>query len=74
MANCLFAKQIKAVTGELTGKYLHPVITNYKATIAVRVIKSSPPLHYLEAEISQDGAIIAMARKTNLENEDKPVV
>jgi len=62
MTNCLFARKIKAVTGELTVKYLHPVVTNCEATIAARVIKSSRRLHYLEAEISQNNIILARAR------------
>ena len=62
MTNCLFAKQIRAVTGELTVRYRHPVRTNCQATIVARVVKSSPPLHYLEAELSQGGVISARGR------------
>lgn len=61
MTNCMFAKNKKAVTGMLSVRYLHPVSINHMAVISARVTKSSPPLYYLEAEISQDGKILAKA-------------
>jgi len=61
MTNCMFAKNKKAVTGMLSVRYLHPVSVNHMADISARLVKSSPPLYFLEAEISQDGKILARA-------------
>lgn len=61
MTNCMFAKNKKAVTGLLSVRYLHPVSINHMAEISARLVKSSPPLYYLEAEISQDGRVLAKA-------------
>jgi acyl-coenzyme A thioesterase PaaI-like protein len=61
MTNCLFAKNKKAVTGMLSVRYLHPVSINRMADISARLVKSAPPLYYLEAQISQDGVMLAKA-------------
>jgi acyl-coenzyme A thioesterase PaaI-like protein len=61
MTNCLFAKNKKGVTGMLSIRYLQPVVVNRMADISARLVKSAPPLHYLEAEISQDGRTLARA-------------
>jgi len=61
MTNCMFARNRKAVTGMLSVRYLHPVSVNCAAEISARLVKSSPPLYYLEAEISQDGKVLARA-------------
>lgn len=45
----------------LSVRYLHPVSVNNMADISARLVKSSPPLYYLEAEISQDGRVLAKA-------------
>ncbi len=45
----------------LSIKYLHPVSINHMAEISARLTKSSPPLYYLEAELSQNGRILAKA-------------
>jgi len=62
MTNCLFAKQIKAVTGELTVRFRHPVCTDCPATVVARIVKSAVPIYYLEAAISQQGKVCAKAR------------
>jgi acyl-coenzyme A thioesterase PaaI-like protein len=61
MTNCMFARNKKAVTGMLTVRYKHPVCVNRTAEVSARLVKSSPPLYYLEAEISQDGKVLARA-------------
>ena len=61
MTNCMFARNIKAVTGMLTVRYRHPVSINRTAEISAKLIRSSPPLYYLEAELSQDRKILVKA-------------
>jgi acyl-coenzyme A thioesterase PaaI-like protein len=61
MTNCLFARKKKAVTGMLSVRYLQPVVVNRMADISARLVKSAPPLYYLEAEILQDGEMMAKA-------------
>lgn len=61
MTNCMFAKNKKTVTGMLTVRYKHPVAINRTAEISARLAKSVPPLYYLEAELSQDGKVLARA-------------
>jgi hypothetical protein len=57
----MFAKNKRAVTGMLSVRYLHPVSVNQMADISARLAKSSPPLYYLEAELSQNGKVLARA-------------
>ena len=61
MTNCMFALNKKAVTGMLSVRYRHPVTVNRRADISARLVKSSPPLYYLEAALSQDGKILVKA-------------
>jgi acyl-CoA thioesterase FadM len=71
MTNCLFAKNKKAVTGKLSVRYLHPVSINQMADISARLVKSSPPLYSLEAEISQDGKILVKATGKFMDSSQK---
>lgn len=45
----------------LTVRYRNPVSINRIAEISARLVKSSPPLYYLEAELSQDDKILVKA-------------
>ena len=45
----------------LSVRYLHPVSINHMAIISARLVKSAPPLYYLEAEMSQDGKTLVKA-------------
>jgi hypothetical protein len=62
----------KAVTGMLTVRYRHPVSINRTAEISARLVKSSPPLYYLEAELSQDGRILVKATGKFMDRAGKP--
>lgn len=57
MVNCLFAHGQTAVTAELTIRYRHPVVSNREAEIRAWIVRSSPPLHILAAEITQEGQV-----------------
>ncbi len=62
MTNCLFAHDIRAVTAELTIRYILPVAISRSAKITASIKKIRPPLYCLEAEIIQDGEIKAKAK------------
>lgn len=61
MTNCMFAQGKAVLSGELTVRYLHPVAVDREATIKAWVKMSYPPMHVLEAELSQDSKILARA-------------
>ena len=71
MTNCMFARNKKAVTGMLSVRYKHPVSVNMMADISARLVKSTPPLYYLEAEISQEGKVLARATGKFMEKRGK---
>lgn len=71
MTNCMFARNKKAVTGMLSVRYLHPVSVNLMADISARLVKSAPPLYYLEAELSQEGKVLARATGKFMEKRGK---
>jgi len=61
MANCLFARSIVAVTARLIVRFLLPVAVEKPATVRAWVRELEPPLYVLEAELQQDGRILARA-------------
>ena len=61
MTNCLFAHGHTALTAELNVRYRHPVLTNRKVTIRARIEKSVSSLHLLEAQVLQEGRVMATA-------------
>jgi acyl-coenzyme A thioesterase PaaI-like protein len=62
MTNCLFAHDVVAVTAELTIRYLQPVHTQEMVSVRAWIVKSSPHLHLLAAELSQRGQVRATAK------------
>jgi acyl-coenzyme A thioesterase PaaI-like protein len=61
MTNCLFAHGRAALTGELNVRFLKPIIVSRPAIVSARLAKSLPPLFYMEADIRQNGHIMAKA-------------
>jgi acyl-coenzyme A thioesterase PaaI-like protein len=61
MTNCLFAHGRVAVTGELSVRFRHPVVTNRPATVRAWIEDSFPILHLMAAELRQDGQVMARA-------------
>jgi acyl-coenzyme A thioesterase PaaI-like protein len=61
MTNCLFARGVKAMTGNLSVRFLSPVRTNCTAIVRARVTKSRPPLYVLGAELIQNDCVAARA-------------
>jgi acyl-coenzyme A thioesterase PaaI-like protein len=61
MTNCLFAQGRTALTGELCVRFHHPVATERTVSVRARIEHSGHQLHYLAAELRQDGAVMATA-------------
>ena len=62
MGNCMFAHGLATVTVEMTIRFRHPVLTGQTAVASARITQSSPPLYLLEAEIIQNGKVMATAK------------
>lgn len=61
MTNCLFAAGVAAVTAEMTVRYVGYTTTVKPLRLTARRTKSRPPLHLIEAEVWQGGAMVARA-------------
>jgi acyl-coenzyme A thioesterase PaaI-like protein len=61
MSNCMFARKIDAVTAEMTVRYSQPVRIHGTAVVRARIDKSTSRLHFLSAEILQNGVVAAAA-------------
>jgi len=61
MTNCLFAHGKRALTGELTVRYLHPVVTNRPIDIVARIVRARRRLYLTEGTLSQDGRTVVLA-------------
>ena len=62
MVHALFARGIVARTGELTVRYRQSVRLGAQVRVVGRHRQAAHPLHYLEAEIWQGGALCARAQ------------
>jgi uncharacterized protein (TIGR00369 family) len=60
--NCLFAHGHAALTAELIVRYREPVATGRPAVVRARLVESTRHLHYLQAELEQDGRVKATAK------------
>jgi acyl-coenzyme A thioesterase PaaI-like protein len=61
MTHCLFHQGIKALTGDLHVRYLHPIPCDAALEIQARVEYSRPPLYRLKAELLKAGQVMAWA-------------
>ena len=61
MTHCLFLRRISAVTGKLRLRFPYPVEVGMAATVRATLVRNSPPLFELKAEISQAGTVRATA-------------
>ncbi|MFP4499027.1 MAG: PaaI family thioesterase [Vulcanimicrobiota bacterium] len=62
MTHSLFHRGIKALTGELTVRFFRSVPCDALLNIRSWVKTSTPPLFYVEAELSWAGELMAMAK------------
>lgn len=69
MANCLFARGEAAVTAEMTIRFHRPVPTGRPADVSAWVSSDLCPLFLVEAELSQDGEVLASASAKFLRRE-----
>ncbi len=72
MVHALFARGIVARTGELTVRYRQPVRVGEPVIVVARHRVAYHPLHHLEAEIHQAGALCAHARGKFMAISDTP--
>jgi len=70
MTNCLFARGKTAVTGELTVRFLFPVVVNREAVVSAWSKASCLSLHQMESELIQDGRVVAQATAKFMEVPD----
>ena len=61
MTNCLFATGCSATTSETNVRYREPVLIGEEMHIRAWIERSSPPLHFLAAELKQSDYIKAAA-------------
>ena len=61
MTNCLFAHGRAALTAEINVRFKRPVATERSATVRAWVTASCHPLHYVSADLRQDGEIMTIA-------------
>ncbi|OGK10911.1 MAG: hypothetical protein A2W80_06005 [Candidatus Riflebacteria bacterium GWC2_50_8] len=62
MTHCLFNLAIEAVTGELTVKFVLPVPCRANLELRAWVEKSTNPLYFLKAELSENNKLLAGAQ------------
>jgi uncharacterized protein (TIGR00369 family) len=76
MTNCLFAHGRVALTGELSVRYLKPVVVSQPAVVSARIANSWPPLFHMEADVRQNRNIMARATAKFMEvrGTDVPLV
>jgi acyl-coenzyme A thioesterase PaaI-like protein len=70
MTNCLFARGLVAMTGELRVRYRKPVLIGQEISVRAWITESEPPLHHLEAELKQEGCIKAIASAKFMERDE----
>jgi acyl-coenzyme A thioesterase PaaI-like protein len=61
MTNCLFARGLAAVTGQMTIRYRRPLRLTEPATARGALLRAQPPLLTLEATLQQAGRVAARA-------------
>lgn len=67
MTNCLFAQGCTAVTADFRVRFRHPVVTGQMAHVRAWIIRSTPPIFELKAEITQSNQIKAIAEAKFME-------
>jgi acyl-coenzyme A thioesterase PaaI-like protein len=70
MTNCLFARGLVAMTGELKVRFRAPVLIGEETVIRAWILRSHPPLHLLAAELKQQGCVRATASAKFIERNE----
>ena len=61
MTNCFFARDIVAVTAEITVRFRHPIALHAPLLVRAHITRSQALPHIVEAQIFQDGRVKAKA-------------
>jgi acyl-coenzyme A thioesterase PaaI-like protein len=67
MTNSLFALGSPSLTVEIKVRFRHQVAIGQTATVRGRIVASMPPIHDLEAELIQEGKVMATAKAKFIE-------
>ena len=70
MTHCLFHRGITAVTADLHVRYVHPIVCGSRLEIGAEIVKLSPPLFRLRAEVAFEGVVAAWAEAKFLPKRD----
>jgi uncharacterized protein (TIGR00369 family) len=68
MTHCLFLQNIKAVTAELSVRYLHPVPCGSSVMLYAHLAYKRPPFYRLEAELTVEDKISARSEAKFIAN------
>lgn len=68
MTNCLFSRNIRAMTGELIVRFRHPVAVDSLIGLRAWVLSSSPPLYRMRAELFKEDRVLAWAKAKFIDN------
>ena len=69
MTHCLFHRGVRAVTGDLRVRYVHPVPWDATVDLGARVLVSDRRLHRLRADLELDGRTMAWAEAKFMRSE-----
>jgi acyl-coenzyme A thioesterase PaaI-like protein len=69
MAQCLMARGIAAVTGDLQVRFRHPVALEVPTQVQAWIVESAPPLYRLRSEARQGQRIMATGRGVFVDRE-----
>ena len=61
MTNCLFAHDRVAVTADFRIRFRHPIATGHLATVRAWIVRATPPIFQVKAEIVQSDQIKTVA-------------
>jgi acyl-coenzyme A thioesterase PaaI-like protein len=70
MTNCLFARGIEALTAELKVRYREPVVAAGEVTMRAWLVETYDRLHFMRAELRQDGRVKATAQGKFMTNHE----
>jgi uncharacterized protein (TIGR00369 family) len=69
MTHCLFHRGVRAVTGDLHIRFVHPIACSSRVEIGARVVLEKSPLYRLKADVRCAGRIMAWAEAKFVQHE-----
>jgi uncharacterized protein (TIGR00369 family) len=61
MTHCLFVRGLRALTAEMTVRFVAPVPTDRPFTLTAQVVSRRRRIHWLEARLTMDAKLLARA-------------